>query len=258
MNLNILILEPDSYSKEAIQIYEKIGKVNLNLNPVDFEKWDDTHILVCRLGYYLDDGFLRQFPKLEIIACPTTGLNHIDHGYCRKHKITIISLRGEAAFLDTIRSTSELTFALILNLVKNIRSSAVDVIENGHWERDNFKGRELQGMTIGLVGCGRVGTHVAGYAKAFLMNVIAHDPYVEKKHRNEKYPVFTSLEEIFTQSDIVCLHTDYRVENYNMINARLFKMMKYGSYFVNTARGEMVDEEALIWAVEEGILQVLR
>lgn len=254
MKPNILILEPDDYSETAIELFKRIGNVRFNFDDEDFESWNDTHILVCRLGYYLDDSFLKQFHKLRAIACPTTGLNHIDLQYCNKNEIAIISLKGETSFLNTIRSTSELTFALILNLVKNVRPSSIDVIENGNWLRNSFKGRELQEMTLGLIGFGRVGKHVAEYASAFQMKVIAHDPFIKKKDRCSNSPLFTSLDDLFKNSDIVSLHADYRADNCKMVTARQFKKMKRGSYFVNTSRGEMVSEKDLIWALKEGIL----
>ena len=250
MNDKILILEPSDYNPEALKIYAETGSVECwSENDTDMEQFSETTVLVCRLGFKINSKFLKKFPDLKYIVSPTTGLNHIDLDFCDKHHVDVISLKGEVKFLDTIRSTSEHTIALILALVRKIVPGARSVIETNIWDRDQFKGRELKSMTIGVIGAGRIGKHVISYAKSFGMNVM-----VDSMEITDAMIVFCNKKDLFIGSDIVTLHADYRPENRLMIDYSDFKLMIPGSYFVNTARGELVSEKDIIRALDDGIL----
>lgn len=254
MDETIVILEASEYNPVALQVFRSIGTVtSCSGDPVELQNKDRVTVLVCRLGYNLDAEFLRMFPQVRYIVSPTTGLNHIDHKYCAENKICIISLKGEAEFLNTIRSTSEYTFSLLLGLVRNVVPS-VKSVNKKKWNRDEFKGRELNSLTIGVIGVGRIGRHIISYAKAFGMSILACDPYIDQKSMIEKDAKLCSKEELFAGADIVTVHVDYRPENKKMITRRDFERMKPGSYFINTSRGELVSEDDIVWAMEEGIL----
>jgi len=251
----ILILEDREYNPAAIQVYTKLGKVKvLNKRGMDRHAKGAVSIIVCRLGYYLNDQFLGDFPKLKYIVSPTTGLNHIDLDYCRAHEIQVVSLKGETEFLDSIRSTSELTLSLILALIRNVVPGVRSVVDSHHWSRDLFKGREMSALTLGILGIGRIGFHMISYAKTFGMSVLACDPYKEIDYLQDDCVKVCSKEKLFSQADIVTLHVDYRPENRGMVSKKEFLCMKQGSYFVNTSRGELVVENDLLWALDKGIL----
>ena len=250
----IIILEELEYNPAALQVYRSLGNVrSCSGNPSRLQNKDQVTVLVCRLCYHLDAEFLQMFPQVEYIVSPTTGLNHIDHKYCVENKIHIISLKGETEFLNTIRSTSEHTFSLLLALVRNIVPSIKSVHEN-RWDRDEFKGRELNSLTLGVLGVGRIGQHIISYAKAFGMSILACDPYIDQKSMPNKDVKFCTKEELFASADIVTVHVDYRPENKEIITRKDFMRMKPGSYFINTSRGELVSEDDIVWAMEEGIL----
>jgi D-3-phosphoglycerate dehydrogenase / 2-oxoglutarate reductase len=254
MNHKIFILEPAEYSPSALKVYGDIGSVDVS-SEMPENLWDKgpPTVLVCRLGYHLDAVFLQSFSRLQFIVSPTTGLNHIDLQYCEANQVRVISLKGETDFLDSIRSTSELAFTLILALVRNIVPGSKSV-RRGEWNRDEFKGRELGALTLGVLGVGRIGRHIISFAKAFGMSVLACDPYVDPKSLPGDHVQFCSQNQLFSIADIVTVHVDYRPENNRMITRKDFERMKPGGYFINTSRGELVSEEDIIWALEKGRL----
>ena len=134
-----------------------------------------------RLAHRIDKSFFEQPVRLRVLATPVTGLDHIDLEACRGHGVRVVSLKGEVEFLKSIRATAELTIALTLALLRQIPEAASSV-EAGHWNRDAFRGRELFGRTAGLVGVGRLGTIVAGYLRAFGMEVLGYDPRPDFPH----------------------------------------------------------------------------
>ncbi|MBU2511648.1 hydroxyacid dehydrogenase [bacterium] len=252
----ILILESKDYNPEAISIYQRTGDTILGTTSLkEITSKELVTTLVCRLKYYLDQTFLSQFPNLKYIVSPTTGLNHIDLSYCQEKKIEIVSLKGETDYLASISSTSELAFALVLALVRKIIPGSNSVILEGNWERNLFRGRELSALTLGLLGFGRLGLQMLNFARAFNMPVIACDPF-----KNDEYFQLYNVEsysqaELFAKADIISVHVDYRKENENFITKKDFGILKKGSYFINTSRGELVNETDLIWALENGYLE---
>ncbi|PIR69925.1 MAG: hypothetical protein COU47_00640 [Candidatus Niyogibacteria bacterium CG10_big_fil_rev_8_21_14_0_10_46_36] len=269
--MNILILEgKHDYSPNAVTIYRALGNVrfwedDLALSVTSDDERKDflahTNVLVVRLRHKIDFLWMDKMPNLKIIATNTTGLNHIDTREAKKRKIKIISLKGRTGFLKHIPSTAEMTWGLILALARNIPWAYGTVTGYGNsrgvgsaserWNRDAFKGNQLAGKTLGIIGFGRLGKIVAQYAKAFRMNVLFYDPY-KKTARSAKKAL--SLEELCKRADIISMHASYDQERPEVIlQRRHFALMKEKTpYVVNTARGELVDEEALLCALKEG------
>ncbi len=256
MKHRILILEPENYNQSAINIYRQIGETVLLKNKPDdsYLKESATTILVCRLKYHLNQQFLMRFPNLGYIVSPTTGLNHIDQEYCEKNNIEVISLKGETEYLASVTSTSELAFALILALVRNIMPGWNSVVNDQCWNRDLFKGRELSALTLGILGLGRLGLQMLTFARAFRMPVFVCDPHRDNDYFKMHDVQACSQAELFSKSDIVSVHVDLREDNFNLISKQDFQCLKKGSYFINTSRGELVNEEDLVWALENGYL----
>lgn len=205
-------------------------------------------------GYYVgldhifDDSLLHE--GIRFIASPTTGLNHINLELAAQRGIAVLSLKGEEEFLRGVTATAELCWGLILSLIRKIPASCRSV-NNGEWDRDRFCGNELQGRAIGIIGLGRLGQKIARYAKAFDMRVLAHTLGSIDVDGVEQ----VSMQDLLAQSDIVTLQADSRPENYHMIGAAEFSAMKKGSIFINTARGDLVDEAALLAALKSGQLR---
>jgi D-3-phosphoglycerate dehydrogenase len=125
----------------------------------------DKHILFVRLKYFIGADLLKTVPNLLYICSPTTGLNHIDIEYCVSKNIKIISLKGENDFLKNIKATPEHTLGLIIALYRNY-SRAFQNTNNINWNRENYRGNEINGSKIGFIGLGRVAKIVSQYLKA--------------------------------------------------------------------------------------------
>jgi len=251
MPRTILVSESSNFSPAAAQRLEQAGRViwaDLD-RPHLLTAVSDATLLWVRLRHQIDREVIDAAPRLQAIASPTTGLNHIDLDYAARRAIRVISLRGETAFLEKIFATGEHTLALILALVRHVPQSAKHVVDGG-WNRDAFRGRELHGKTAGIVGLGRVGRIVAGYLQALGMRIVATDPALDE------CPVagvaLMPLEDLLAQSDLVTLHVSLTEETRGFFGKKEFARMKRGAWFVNTSRGELVDESALLAGLLEG------
>ncbi|MDP1719080.1 MAG: NAD(P)-dependent oxidoreductase [bacterium] len=243
--MKILITEPQDYSSKAIEIYKSLGEVILGGEPTA-----DTEVIAVRLKNKIDKSWMDKMPKLKIIASPTTGLNHIDVAEVERRGIKLITLRGHTEFLDKITSTAEETLGLMLALARKI-PQAHEHVKAGGWNRDQFKGYQLAGQTLGILGLGRLGRMVAKYARALGMNVIACDPNVSREDKEKQGVRKVESDELFKTSDILSAHVLLTDETHNLIKADHLKMMKSSAYLVNTARAELIERGALEKALKE-------
>lgn len=208
--------------------------------------------LWVRLRTLIDSEILDAAPRLKAIITNTTGLNHIDLEAAARRGIEVLSLRGETEFLRTIRATAEHTIGLTLALLRKIPAAHADVCR-GHWERDRFRGREIYGTAVGIVGYGRLGQMVAKTFDALGANVRVHDRVLSP---GEVIDGFTAcdLRSLCASADIVSLHLSYEPGNRHFFGAAELGGMKSGAILVNTARGELLDERALLEALRSGRL----
>jgi len=201
--------------------------------------------------YYIDHEILCSAESLEILVTPSTGITHIAKEYCDKQNIYIATLK-DSDVVNNIYASSEYTFALILAASRNL-VPAVNGARRGEWRENEgeYRGVELNGKTLGVIGYGRIGSNVARYARSFGMKVIAFDPYVQINRKDEVDQAQNILDVLQTADVIVtCVHlTDSTKE---MMNRKTFSKIKNGAIFVNTSRGEVVDEAALVSALEKG------
>lgn len=206
-------------------------------------------VLWVRLRNQIDEEVLNAATRLRVIVTNTTGLNHIDLEGARQRSIGVLSLQGEVGLLRTVRATAELTLGLILALVRRLPAAAAHVNAGG-WDRYGFKGHDLYEKTAGIVGLGRLGRIVATYLQALGMHVLATTPEPEPAEDVTLVP----LEELLRRADLVSVHVDLNPGTRGLIADREFATMKDGAWFVNTSRGEVVDEHALLDALERGTL----
>jgi len=246
----IVNAEPDGYCEEAKDILRSFSTVidgSPELSDLKAQL-SQADALIVRLGNKIDDRLLASAKNLKVVASATTGLNHIDLDYLSRRRIGVISLKGEAQFLSTVTATAEHTWGLLLSLIRKANTAHSEVI-SGTWDRNNFIGRELSDLTIGIVGYGRLGKIVTEYAKAFRMNVLIHDPFID----SVDCPGHTvAIEELLEHSDVVSLHVSLSDSTEGLFGAEYFNLMRRGAFFVNTSRGELVDEKALLDALRSG------
>lgn len=247
--LTILIIETLDYNPAAIQLYEKLGDVvQLNtLDEINSSSLLTTTVLVVRLALKIDENIFNKFPHLKFIITPTTGLNHIDLESAHKRNIEVLSLKGETEFLNSIPSTAEHTWTLIMATQRKL-IPAVKHTTAYSWKRDLFKGYNLSGKTIGIVGLGRVGKQVAKFALAFGMEVIYFDPFeVALPNLGTKVE---DIKYLFSSADIISIHIPLEKETQHFIDASLIGLMKQNAIIINTSRGEVWDESAIAVALK--------
>lgn len=249
----IRIAEPDRFSSSARRILEEVGEVVCEPCPRSRvrEVFGRCDVFWFRLAYRIDASMLPDSPRCRILATPVTGLDHIDRDACRERGIEVVSLQGEVEFLRGVRATAELTAALTLALLRHL-PEASRAAARGVWNRDLFAGRELFGKTAGLVGVGRLGSLVAGYFRAFGMDVMGYDVRSDFPHGLARR--VDSLERMLPQCDVVSLHVPYGPESRGLIGRAEIATMKPDAVLVNTSRGGVLDEAALLEALEQGRL----
>jgi glycerate dehydrogenase len=193
---------------------------------------------------------LEQLPHLKMIAVAATGYDVVDVGYCKEHGIAVANIRNYA-----VHTVPEHAFALILALRRNLIAYRQDV-ENGVWNKsDQFcffthDIGDLYGSTLGIIGEGAIGQATAAIGRAFGMRVLFADHPPPKMQG----VTFTPHEQVLAESDVLSLHCPLMPSTRNLINIDAFRKMKRNALLINTARGGLVDEAALIQALDEGLI----
>jgi D-3-phosphoglycerate dehydrogenase len=240
---NILINEPDSFPTDAQKILNGIG--NVYFAGVDYPR-ELINIVFIRLASFIDVDFHKFHPSLQIIVTPTTGENHINVEYFTSVGVKILSLKGEYGFLKNIHATSEHCVLLTLALMRKLVAAVQDV-HKGNWNRYPFKGRELYGKVVFLMGYGRVGEQVAKLFNAFGCKIYAYDI------RNEIVPseMFIDPFNGFQVADIVSLHVNLEQNTIGLVDEKLLTLMKLDSVLINTSRGEILDQHCLLQLIKD-------
>ena len=204
---------------------------------------NSAHALIVRSETRVTADLLTRAPHLRVVARAGTGVDTIDVAAATRRGIAVMNTPGA----NTV-SAAEHAFGLLLALVRHIPGAA-DAMRRGEWERKRFEGTELRGKTMGIVGLGRIGGHVGQIARAFGMNVVAHDPFLHAERAAEMGIRLLSLDQLLRTADVVTLHVALTEETRHLINEQRLSLMKPGAVLINTARGELVDERALADAV---------
>jgi D-3-phosphoglycerate dehydrogenase len=243
------IIEPLNFSNDAISILEKIGKVDFYKGNNINNFVEDKDVLFIRLEYYFDSAILKSASKLKYICSPTTGLNHLDLKFLAQKKVKIISLKGENDFLKNIRATSEHTLGLIISLIRNYKS--INFSSRKNFKRDNFIGYEIYNTTIGIIGFGRIGLLLSKYIDALGGKLVVYDPYVAISNQ---YKRVSEINDLINSSEIICLCASHEVDNHFLINRDQIDLMK-NKYFINTSRGELVNESYLYKKIKKNFFK---
>ncbi len=204
-----------------------------------------AHALIVRSETRVTADLLTRGPNLRVIARAGTGVDNIDVHAATRRGIAVMNAPGA----NTV-SAAEHAMGLLLAQARHIPWAA-EAMRRGEWDRKRFEGTELRGKTIGIVGLGRIGGHVAQLARAFGMHVVGHDPYLSPERAAELQIKLLPLDQLLGQADVVTLHVAHTEQTHHLINAERLKLMKPTAVLVNTARGELVDEAALAEAVRE-------
>lgn len=242
----ILINEPHEFPAVALTLLRAQGSVYFAEEMFDSKV---IEVVFVRLAERLDAHWAERFPRLRFIVTPTTGLNHIDAEYFAQRGVVILSLRGRTAFLDSIRATAEHTLALALALLRRL-PQAVHHSREGGWDRYPFKGTELSGKRVLLLGYGRIGRQLEQLYRAFGCEVRAHDADPAKVPTSLRcdYP------EVLKDTEVLSIHVNLTPETFGLVDAAQLECLPDHAIVINTARGEIVDQAALLRMLRDGRL----
>jgi D-3-phosphoglycerate dehydrogenase len=204
--------------------------------------------LVVRSAVQVDAELLEHARKLRVIGRAGVGVDNIDLDAATRKGIAVMNTPGANAI-----AVAEHTLAMMLSMARHI-GRANELMHAGKWEKKSLQGTELRGKTLGIVGLGRIGMEVARRARAFGMEVVAHDPFVSTTVAKEQGIGLARLEEVYAAADYLSLHVGLTPQTTGMINAESLKKMKRGARLVNCARGELVNEAALAHALKQGTI----
>jgi D-3-phosphoglycerate dehydrogenase len=251
--IRILNVEPIGFSPQARAILGHIGEL-IEVTPSRnalLAQLADYDVLIVRFGHKIDRELIDAGGRLKAIVTAATGVDHIDVDYARTRGIEVLSLRGESEFLERVSASAEHTWALLLALARRIPYAFASVC-TGTWDRDIFRGHDLQGQRLGIVGLGRVGRKVAAYAQAFRLQVAAYDPHtprwVEGVERR------ASLPDLLRRSEILSLHVPLNESTVKLVGLEQLRLLPRGAVVINTSRGEVLDEPSLLANLDSGHL----
>jgi len=208
----------------------------------------DSEAIVVFIWTRVNRAVIESLPRLRLVLTMSTGYDHIDLQACRERGITVCNVPhyGE-------NTVAEHTFALILSLSRKLHAAYFQGLR-GEYRIRELRGFDLYGKTLGVIGAGNIGLHVIRIARGFGMRVLAYDVRPHPLLAEVLGFTYTDLDTLLRESDIVSLHVPATPETYHLINRDTLSKMKRGALLINTARGSVVDTEALLWALEEGIL----
>ncbi|MCK5580533.1 MAG: phosphoglycerate dehydrogenase [Candidatus Omnitrophica bacterium] len=244
------ILISDKLAKEGVEILEAIDGFQVDckfgMAPDELKKIiKDYDGLIIRSGTKVTEEILEAADNLKVIGRAGVGLDNVDIKAATKKGVVAMNTPA-----GNTTSTAEQTMALILALSRNT-AQAYSSMKEGRWDRSKYGGVELYGKTLGVIGLGRIGSTVAGFAKSFGMKIIAYDPYLSVEVAKEKGVEVVELETLFKGSDYITIHIPKTAETKGLIGEKEINMMKKTVRLINCARGGIIDEAALVKALED-------
>ena len=239
--------------RHSPQVFDKLSRVaditHLEPTPEALEaNLPDHDAYVTSLQVRLTADLIERAPRLRVVASSSTGLDHIDLNALEARGIELICLKHETDFLSNITCTAEMGWALLLAVVRKLPWSFA-AAQRGEWARDRFRGHQLAGRTLGILGYGRLGRIMGHIGRGFRMRVIAHDVRdVTPDEGVER----VDLDTLLSESDVLSIHIHLTPENTGFVGADAFAKMKPTAFLINTSRGAILDEPAFLEALESG------
>lgn len=209
----------------------------------------DFEIISVFVDSVVTEKVLDAFPNLKMVSTNSVGFDHIDIAACKKRGIAVSYVPGYGN-----NTVAEFAFGLVLNLTRRMYQAIEQVKKSGTISFGGLCGIDVKGRTMGIIGTGRIGKEMAKISKGFGMNVIAFDIVEDAAGAKEIGFTYVTLEELLKQSDVVSIHCLLTDQTRHLINKNNIGLMKKGTYLVNTARGPIVETDALVWALKNGVL----
>lgn len=244
------VLIADELSPAAIQRLQAGGVQTDNRAGIDAAELakiiPDYHGLIIRSRTKVTADLLKGAQQLKVVGRAGVGMDNIDKAAANAQSVALVNTP-----VSTSVAVAEHTFALILALVRQIPRADASM-KAGQWAKKDLEGTELAGKTLGILGVGNIGAQVARRAAAFDMQVLGYDPLLDAKTIQRRVAKPATLDEVYAQSDVITLHLPLLPETRSMLAAKEFAKMKRGVYLVCAARGGVIDEEALVTALNSG------
>lgn len=247
--INLLVTSPMNFIKDIKNKLKEKYNTHFAYN-IDYERLKKTignfEAWICHPApkFKINHKILSLAKKLKIISTPSTGTNHIDLDYCKQKNIIVTSIRNNKE-IKNIKASSEFTFLLMISAFKNLHHGILNG-KVGNWRENEeyLRGNQLYKKKLGIIGYGRIGSNVSKYAAAFDMKINVYDPYKKIKSKNIKQ--YNNLNDMLKICDAIIISIHLNKKNYKFFNNQKFKNLKKNTILINTSRGEIIDERALI------------
>lgn len=252
--MKIVIFEAEQWEKDAFSDLGDDHDVIIDgqrlkaaeIEEIDLDALADAEIISTFIYSELDQEVLRRFPKLKLIATRSTGFDHIDLDYCARKDIMVANVPtyGE-------NTVAEHVFALLLAISHHL-VTAIDRTRRGDFSPKGLQGFDLRGKTFGIIGTGAIGLHTARIARGFDMDVLAYDIQPDEAVARDIGFRYVEFDELLCSSDVITIHVPASEKTRNLISREAFNAMRTGVVLINTARGSIVDVQALLEALSSG------
>jgi D-3-phosphoglycerate dehydrogenase len=221
-------------------VQDRIGRDDL------FKIAADADGIIVRSATVIDRELLSKAPQLKVVGRAGVGVDNVDIDAATEHGVLVMNSPG-----GSTTTTAEHTIAMLFAMARCIPQAYL-ALKGGRWEKGRFKGIEITGKTLGVVGLGRIGSEVARKCQAMGMNVIAYDPFINADTPLSIGLSLVSLEQIWDQADFITFHVPLTDQTRNLVNRETLAKMRDGVRLINCARGGIINEEALLEALESG------
>ncbi len=234
------------YIRQFLKGHEVVF-VDEPLTEKNADKAADCEAVAFFIYSQISETVLKKLAKAKMITTMSTGFDHIDLDVCRKKNILACNV---PAYGDN--TVAEHAMALLLAISRKIIPS-VERTKKGNFELEGLRGFDLKGKTMGIIGSGRIGRNVAHYAEAFGMRVIAFDKFPNEALAKECGFTYVALDQLLAESDVISMHLPESPETHHIINKDNVRKIKKGCVLINTARGGLIETEAILLGLKEGI-----
>lgn len=244
------VLLPEKIIDEGLELLKDKAEVVILKDVAEQTIIDEVHdafAIVLRSRAKITRRVIEAAPKLKVISRTGAGYDNVDVEAATEHGVLVCNLPG----INSV-SVAEHTLSLMLALLKQLFKMD-SYVRNGQWyKRSEFIAEDAAGKSVGIIGLGRIGREVMARCRALGMNILAYDPYVKDLQKDDGIRLYDNLEALFAEADIITLHVPNVPETRQMVTEHLLSLMKPTAYIVNTSRGEVIDQQALVKALKDG------
>lgn len=234
------------YTKQFLKGHN-VTFIDEPLTDKNADKAGDADAVAFFIYSQINDKILKKLSKAKLVATMSTGFDHVNLDDCRKMNVVACNV---PAYGDN--TVAEHAMALLLAIARNLVPS-IERTRKGDFNLDGLRGFDLKGKIMGIVGTGRIGRNVAHYAEGFGMKVIAFDKFPNDALAKECGFTYVSLDQLFAESDVISMHLPEMPETHHIININNVRKIKKGCVLINTARGGLIETEAILVGLKEGI-----